>query len=318
MASTKFTYNPATCRYEPAKISVVQILGYGFSLLMVSALLFAGLAYLQGRFFVTPGTLALRAENQALQKHYTLLRSQLVQLDGTLTQLKYSTELVEAKLFAIPNTTPSSVSPSVIPEGTKEAQHVVQGLQNKVAGSLNTAALNNYQYASSLTLTAHDKALMANWPSGQPIASEYLAVASGYGQRIHPFHKGIYFHQGLDFAAPQGTPIFATGPGKVIDIETSNLEVGYGNYVEVDHGNGIITRYAHLQGIAVKAGQAIVLGTVIGTVGMSGGAAAPHLHYEIIKDGDPVNPMLYMMQGLTSTEFTSLKSQSEKRNQSLD
>ncbi|MDL5047133.1 M23 family metallopeptidase [Oscillatoria amoena NRMC-F 0135] len=319
MASTRFKYNPTTCRFEPARISIVQVLSYGFSLMVMSALLFAGIAYVQGHFFVTQTTLDLRAENYALQKHYALLSSQIDKLDGSLTAIHATEKLVGSKLFNEQDTAPApSVIISTIPEGARDARELLNTLKSKVNASIRQATNHNYRYSTTLNLTAQDKSVVARWPSGQPVAKKYLDVASGFGMRINPFHKGVYKHEGLDFAAPQGTSVFATGSGKVIDTGSSNLQVGYGSYIEIEHPNGIVTRYAHLQNIAVKKGQAVEKGTLIGTVGMSGGAVAPHLHYEIIKDGESVNPMLYMVQGLTGLEFTRLKSQSEKRNQSLD
>jgi murein DD-endopeptidase MepM/ murein hydrolase activator NlpD len=285
----------------------------------MSAILFGCLTYLQGRFFTTQATRELRAENSALQKHYAILNSQLKALDASLAGIRETETKVESKLFSEPVARATSKKTEYrIPSGIKEAQELLLTLKNKINESRQKAEWHNYQYAVSLHLTARDKSTVSAWPTGQPVSKTHLAVASGFGLRIHPFHKGVYQHQGIDFAAPKGTPVYCTGAGKVVDTGKSNLEAGYGNYVEIDHGNGIITRYAHLHEVAVKPGQAIEKGEVIGSVGMSGGASAPHLHYEIMRDGEQVNPMLFMMDGLTSREFTRLAAQAEKRNQSLD
>lgn len=318
MASSKYTYNPTTCRYEPAKISIAQILGYSFSLLMMSVLLFGGIAYLQGRFFTTQTTLNLRAENKAMQKHFALLSSQLNSLNATLTNLKATEKTIESKLFTQVTTTPTGPKPVQLPNGVQEARQLLHQLDSRVSQTFTNSLSQNVLYASTLKLTSGDKSLIILWPTSQPVEDKYLTVASGFGKRINPFHKGVYDHQGLDFAAPKGTPVFATGSGKVLDIGKSSLQVGYGNYIEIDHGNGVVTRYAHLQDVAVRIGQSVNQGDVIGTIGMSGGASAPHLHYEILRDDEPVNPMLFMMQGLTSMQFARLKEQASKRNLSLD
>lgn len=319
MANTTYRYNPATCRYEPAKISITQFLLYAFALLFMSGVLFGTMAYLQARFFTTQTTLELHAENKALQKHFALLTSELKSLDATLAGIAATEAAVEAKLFNNTRNAGVENKPAYeIPAGMKEAKSLLHTLQEKVSQSLQNASAYNYRYATTLNLSEADKAIIAGWPSGQPVSKTHLKITSGFGMRIHPFHKGLYMHQGIDIAAPKGTLVYVTGAGKVMDTGKNNLEAGYGNYVEVDHGNGIITRYAHLHDLTVKEGQFIQKGTIIGTIGTTGGAAAPHLHYEVIRDGEVINPLLFMMDGLTSTAYAQLTKQAEKKNQSLD
>jgi murein DD-endopeptidase MepM/ murein hydrolase activator NlpD len=136
--------------------------------------------------------------------------------------------------------------------------------------------------------------------------------------RVNPFHKGLYEHPGVDIAMPRGSAVIATASGTVIEICKSTVQAGYGNYIEIDHGNGFITRYAHLEDVQVKYRQKITKGSVIATVGNSGGSIAPHLHYEIIRDGITVDPVHYMIEGLSSHEHHQLKLISQKQNQSLD
>jgi murein DD-endopeptidase MepM/ murein hydrolase activator NlpD len=140
-----------------------------------------------------------------------------------------------------------------------------------------------------------------------------LAYAS-----IH-FTKEIIIIPGVDFTAARGTAVVATGGGRVIKaIKGSSLQAGYGNYVDIEHGNGLITRYAHLDDVTVRAGQKVDKGFTIGTVGMSGGSVAPHVHYEIIRKGDQVDPVPYMLEGLTSDQHIELQKLGAKKNQSLD
>ncbi|MDQ2657797.1 MAG: M23 family metallopeptidase, partial [Bacteroidota bacterium] len=141
---------------------------------------------------------------------------------------------------------------------------------------------------------------------------------SGFGMRVNPFHKGLYKHLGVDIAMPRGTPVLATATGKVVQLKRSDLQAGYGNYLEVDHGNGVVTRYAHLEDILVRFGARVTKGDTIGTVGTSGGSVAPHMHYEILRDGENVDPVHYMVQGLSATQHQLLTTMSHKQNQSLD
>jgi murein DD-endopeptidase MepM/ murein hydrolase activator NlpD len=111
----------------------------------------------------------------------------------------------------------------------------------------------------------------------------------------------------------------AAANGIVVDIHRgSSLQAGYGNYIEIDHGNGYITRYAHLEEVSVRVGQRVSKRAVIGTVGMSGGAVAPHVHYEIIYYEKQVDPVPYMMENLNSTEYAELQKSGRLKNQSLD
>jgi murein DD-endopeptidase MepM/ murein hydrolase activator NlpD len=143
-------------------------------------------------------------------------------------------------------------------------------------------------------------------------------LVSGFGVRINPFHKGNYRHDGIDIALPKGTKILATGNGRVSYYSSSNLEAGFGNYVEIDHGNGILTRYSHLEKISAIWGQQIKQGQVIGLSGTSGGSVAPHLHYEVIKNGKSLDPLSYMIEGMTPANHHQLALKSKVQNQSLD
>ena len=157
------------------------------------------------------------------------------------------------------------------------------------------------------------------YPTLQPVQPwQADRLISGFGMRVNPFHKGLYKHVGVDIAMPRGTPVIATGSGVVSEMKRSDLQAGYGNYVEIDHGNGIVTRYAHLEAIEVRYGARIRKGDIIGTVGSSGGSVAPHVHYEIIRDGKNIDPVHYMVEGLSSRDHDRLTVVSHQQNQSLD
>jgi murein DD-endopeptidase MepM/ murein hydrolase activator NlpD len=125
---------------------------------------------------------------------------------------------------------------------------------------------------------------------------------SGFGMRLHPIYQIMKFHSGQDFTAPTGTPIYATGNGIV---ETAAFVDGYGNCVIIDHGFGYKTVYAHQSKLAVKAGQSVKRGMLIGYVGNTGVSEAPHLHYEVVKDGIKVNPSSYFFEDMTPQEYNA-------------
>jgi murein DD-endopeptidase MepM/ murein hydrolase activator NlpD len=143
-------------------------------------------------------------------------------------------------------------------------------------------------------------------------------LVSGFGARINPFHKGNYHHDGIDIALPRGTEVHATGAGRVVSMGASQMEAGFGSYVEIEHGFGLVTRYAHLDHVAVTWGQKITQGQVIGMSGSTGGSVAPHLHYEIMKYGKSVDPLYYLVEGISAAEHQKLAEKSKVPNQSLD
>jgi murein DD-endopeptidase MepM/ murein hydrolase activator NlpD len=200
-----------------------------------------------------------------------------------------------------------------------ESQTIMDALKSKSSSLAEKSARTNASFGRRFNLRHKEIELLQAMPSLMPVSEKYSDfLASGFGTRIHPFHKGLYHHPGIDFVAPRGTEVRATGSGDVIAVHNSNLEAGYGNYVEVDHGHGFITRYAHLEEIRVRYGQHIDKAMTLGTVGSSGGSAAPHVHYEIIRDGENTDPVHFMIERLSSADYRKLTALAKKQNQSLD
>ena len=166
-------------------------------------------------------------------------------------------------------------------------------------------------------LTNEKEKLLAAIPSIQPIKNDDLTrMASGYGYRIDPFTKSRRMHGGMDFSAPRGTPIYAASDGKVLRADSRSS--GYGKHIRIDHGFGYVTLYAHLNKYNVKRYQIVKKGDIIGYVGNTGRSQAPHLHYEVIKDGKRVNPINFYYGNLTPAEFEELLKIANQENQSLD
>jgi murein DD-endopeptidase MepM/ murein hydrolase activator NlpD len=141
-------------------------------------------------------------------------------------------------------------------------------------------------------------------------------MASGYGMRMHPIYKRRKMHTGMDFSAQKGTEIYATGEGKVIEVERSRR--GYGNHVVIDHGYGYTTLYAHMSNFNVRRGQEVRRGEVIGYIGNTGTSVAPHLHYEVIKSGNKVNPINYYFNDLSPEEYEQMIEFASQPTQSFD
>jgi murein DD-endopeptidase MepM/ murein hydrolase activator NlpD len=141
-------------------------------------------------------------------------------------------------------------------------------------------------------------------------------MASGYGWRLDPFTKARKMHTGMDFTSPRGTPIYATGTGKV--IRADNRSTGYGKHIRIDHGFGYVTLYAHLSKYNVKKGKKVKRGDVIGYVGSTGRSQAPHLHYEVRYNKRKINPINFYYGDLSPKEFKEMLKMASQEGQSLD
>ncbi|MDB4329963.1 M23 family metallopeptidase, partial [Flavobacteriaceae bacterium] len=167
------------------------------------------------------------------------------------------------------------------------------------------------------TLASKKEALLAAIPSIQPISNQDLTrMASGFGWRSDPFNKVRKKHWGMDFTAPRGTPIYATGNGRI--LRADQRATGFGKHIRIDHGFGYVTIYAHLSQYNVRRGEKVKRGDIIGYVGSTGRSQAPHLHYEVWKDKKKINPINFYTGTLSPAEFENLLRFANQENQSLD
>jgi murein DD-endopeptidase MepM/ murein hydrolase activator NlpD len=200
-------------------------------------------------------------------------------------------------------------------------------------------SMNNFQLESSIIQTMHNlstrmgrqqqsykeiygfiknkELLLAATPAIQPLSNADLKrLSSGFGYRIDPVYKTVKFHAGLDFSAPQGTPIYATANGTV--RVAGNLANGYGNHVVINHGYGYETLYGHMFRIKVKGGEKVKRGEIIGWVGSTGKSTAPHCHYEVHKNGNRIDPVYFFYNDLTPEQFNRMLKIAGSSNQSFD
>jgi murein DD-endopeptidase MepM/ murein hydrolase activator NlpD len=172
-------------------------------------------------------------------------------------------------------------------------------------------------YAQLTKLAKNRKEMLATVPAIQPISNKDLKqLSSGFGYRLHPIYKQMQLHTGIDFTAPTGTDIYATGDGVVMGKDPNGS--GYGNHVIINHGYGYKTLYGHMSKVLVKPGQKIKRGELIGKVGSTGQSTAPHLHYEVMKDGKKINPINFFHNDLNSKQYEQLIELANQSNQSLD
>jgi len=323
MLKTKFRYNPESLRYERVKISVfsvvITLLGY----LSFGVLFFAGLLLIQNYIIETPVEKQLRSENESLTQHKIVLAGQLSESNDLLEELKKQDQELYEKLFDTKQPTEEGRSPGNREEILLAENSAFNNIINDLTNSFNqlyaSARSSNQYFHDKASVRKEDISTLFSIPSIVPVADfDVSKLVSGFGTRINPFHKGNYHHDGVDIASARGTAVLAAGHGQVVTVKRSELLAGFGNYIEIDHGHGIITRYSHLEEITVRQGQKIKKGAIIGSVGSTGGSIAPHLHYEVIQDGDNVDPLKFFAEGLSAELYQELLAKSKKQNQSLD
>ncbi len=321
---SQFRYNKKTLRYEQVGFSfwragatVLAYLSFGF-------LFFVGLNLLQNFFIETELEKSLVEENNSLTEYKAVLASQITESNVLLSQLKTEEAQLNKKLFEVPGgaalASPNeTASYQPLTNNDESFDDQVTKIEERFLSLHAKAKKYNQFFGDQLHIKKSDLAGLISLPSAPPI-KDLIAdqLVSGFGVRINPFHKGNYHHDGIDIALTKGTEVLAAGNGRVAFFSLSNLEAGYGNYIEIDHGNGIVTRYSHLENISVTWGQKINQGQVIGLSGSSGGTVAPHLHYEVMKNGKSVDPLSYMVEGINPAQHQQLAIKSKIQNQSLD
>ena len=325
MAKVKYYYDTETCRYEKVRIDKWDILLNSLGFIAFTALLALGLAVIYNSYYFSPEELKLRKENSELRKHYNILESKVGEVEQIVNTLQVRDDDIYRKIYEV-EPLPSTVRQA----GTGGNQHnveylksgfanprLIKNLFNKISKVKARALIQNQSYNELIQATKNNELL--NLPTIQPVENQELdKIASGFGIRIHPIHKGRYRHRGMDFAAPRGTPVYATASGKVKLVKKSDDVTGYGNQIELEHTDEYSTKYAHLEQILVKKNEEVKRGQIIGTVGSSGGSIAPHLHYEVIRNEEKINPVYYMLLGLDEHQYHQLLKLSSRENQSFD
>ncbi len=326
MAKRKYKFNPATLSYERIGISlkeqIFKVLAYLSSSLALAIIIV--IVFLN--YYETPKAKALKLENEQLVTQFELMSKDLSRIEGVLTELQQRDDNIYRVIFEA-EPIPSSIRKAGF-GGTNKYSELEQ-LDNselviETAKKLDVIAKEAYiqskSYDKVLEMALNKEKMLASIPAIQPVANKNLKrTASGWGYRIHPIYKVRKMHYGMDFTSPVGTPVYATGDGEVTDVEGSKRSrVGFGLVVTINHGFGYETLYAHLNSFNVKRGQNVKRGDIIGYVGNTGGSTAPHLHYEVHKNGSAVNPHFYYYKDLTPQEYEKMIAISSNIGQTLD
>jgi murein DD-endopeptidase MepM/ murein hydrolase activator NlpD len=324
MAKIKYYYDTETCKYVRVKTKTSDILLNILAFVVVCFVISVGLVFLFNRYFETPVHSSLRKENEELHLYYKILDKELKEVTSMLSSLQQRDDNIYRVIFEA-DPIPSSIRNAGI-GGTERYKNLLEkGLsqENLILASLEKIDrikkkmyIQTKSYDEITRLAKNKNEMMASIPAIQPISNKELnRLASGFGNRIHPIYKVMKMHTGVDFSAPRGTPIYSTGDGRVITVR-HNVG-GYGKEVEVDHGFGYVTKYAHMESFNVKEGQRVKRGECIGYVGNTGTSVAPHLHYEVIYNGTKVNPVHFFFNDLNAEEYEKILELSAVENQSM-
>ena len=324
MPKIKYYYDTETCRYERVKVSrwdvFLNVLGFGVLVLVAGVCL----VIVFDTYFESPKAARLKKENEELAFYYEMLGKEIDQANQMLNALKERDNNVYRTIFEA-EPLPAATRQGGVAQVDRYKALLDEGLEGE---ELITSTferidqLDQQLYAQTksydnLLNLADDKAdMLSSIPAIQPVSNKKLRrLASGFGMRIHPIYKVRMMHPGIDFSAPQGTPVYATGAGKVERVKTTFA--GYGKQIIIDHGYGYKTRYAHLQNFNVKLGEKVERGQCIGYVGSTGTSTAPHLHYEVFHDDKRINPIYYFYQDISPEEYEILVQLASIENQSL-
>ena len=324
MRHRTYRYNSETCQYERVKVNAKSVTWYCLGLAVMASGMLVGIMLLHDLIVNTDKESRLRKENRILRRHHAALSQEINELRPVLTSLEQKDRVLHVRFFGSQATLSDKQ-----PEGPSKENLLLadaDSFREQIATLKSVSeklqmrsTLTNHYYGEKFDLEKSALKDISFLPTLQPVQPwQSDRLISGFGMRVNPFHKGLYEHLGVDIAMPRGTSVVATASGVISQVKRSDLQAGYGNYIDIDHGNGVVTRYAHLEEIHVRHGAKISKGAVIGAIGTSGGSVAPHLHYEIILDGRNIDPVIYMVEGLSSSDHDVLKLLSHQQNQSLD
>jgi hypothetical protein len=323
MPRLKYKFNPSTLNFE--KIS------YGIRDYTLSALryLFAGLVIgaigvvLYASFFKDPETARLSREVKFLKGQIAELNDQIDTLELFVNDLQEKDDNVYRSIFGA-EPYPEHLRKGGI--GGSDRYRDLKGFDNsdyiietqKRINRLQRALVSQSKsFEEVYELAKLKDTMLMCIPAIQPVSNKDLKrLASGFGMRIHPIYKIAKMHTGLDFTADIGTEIYATGDGVVESIESKFS--GYGQHVIINHGFGYESLYAHMSRVAVSPGQRIRRGQIIGYVGNTGASTGPHLHYEVMKNGEKVDPSFYFYSDITPEQYEDMLKRSANAKQSFD
>ncbi len=323
MAKAKYYFNTNSLRYEKVIVGwrkrLLRVFGW-----LATALVFGTIVLLLAYSYLdSPKEKVLRRELNGLTLQYELLQQRMTLASNVLDDLQKRDDQIYRVIF---EAEPIAKTVREAGYGGINRYKQLEGFDNSdlmIASTRKLDVLSRQLYIQSKSydevfeLAKKKTELLASIPAIQPVSNRDLnRIASGFGYRIHPIYKTSIMHQGIDFTASIGTEIYATGNGVVEKVEAMGR--GYGNNVVINHGFGYETLYAHMSKFKVRPGQRISRGDIIGYVGSTGSSTGPHVHYEVMKNGQKIDPINYFFNDLSAVDYEKVRVIASQQNQSFD
>ena len=320
MNGKHFKFDPHKLNYEKIEINLRKKLRLVLVYVTASLIFSLALVFLYSILLDTPREREVKRENEDLAKDYEMLSEKYAKIDTILNELKLQDENIYRTIF---ETDP--VAEEDFKSNFVDYSHLLQLSNEEILDTtilklqviLAGITLENPEYSNLMNNAERKEKMLKCIPAIQPLANKDMSrLASGFGDRMHPIYKIVRFHEGMDFTAPTGTEVYATGDGIVEDVENSRR--GMGNTLIINHGFNYSSVYSNLDKFNVKKGQTVRRGEVIAWVGNTGLSVAPHLHYEVRLRGKSVNPVNYYFLELSPSEYYKMIEISIKSGQSFD
>ncbi len=323
MAKTGYRFNPETLSYDKIHLSLKKkfwsVIAKFFSSLSLALVIFL----IFSAIIDSPKEKALRREKEEILAQYHILNSEIERLDAVLKNLENRDDNVYRMIF---ESEPIDASIRRAGSGGTNKYESLKNMDNaeliintskKVDELAKAIYIQSKSYDEIEMLAKNKFEMLASIPAILPVSlnNKTTQFSSSFGYRIHPIYKTVKLHAGMDFSGAVGTPIYATGNGKVVNAE---IRQGYGKCVQIDHGFNYETLYAHLNNYNVKVGQKVKRGDIIGYMGNTGMSTGPHIHYEVKRNGQSVDPINYYFNDLTAEEYDQLVTEANNNGQAMD
>ena len=323
MKHSKYKFNPESLSFDKIRLGARSILLRSLAFLIGSVIVAVVFNFLFGLFFDTPKEKALKREIEQLSLQYNLIHREMGNLEKVIEHLQETDDNLYRTIFGAEPVMATQrqagiggVSRFSDLEGFNNSKLVIETAK-KLDAIRKKVYVQSKSFDELILLSREKEQMLRSIPAIMPVSTRDLTrIASGFGLRIHPYYKISKFHAGMDFTAPLGTEIYATGDGTIESVSSGKR--GMGNYIIVNHGFGYSSAYAHLESFNVRQGQKVRRGDVIGFVGNTGMSIAPHLHYEIRLNGENVDPVNYFFNDLSPAEYETMIEIASKTGQSFD
>jgi len=323
MAKIKYQFDSKTLTFKKVKLVWKQKITRGLGFLFVTGFAAIALNLAYTSFYKTPKVIVLEEEREILLSEYDILNEKLEDIDFIISDIQQRDDYLYRSIFEL-----EPIPPSVREAGFGGTNRYIdlEGLENsnvlietfkKVDVISKKIYVQSKSFDTVIDLAKNKEKMIACIPAIQPVAlKDFTRISDYYGSRLDPFTGKPKMHHGMDFTGPEGSDIFVTGDGVVVEAGYSFY--GYGNRVVVDHGFGYKTVYAHLKKIFVNEGQSLKRGQVIGSLGNTGRSTGAHLHYEVKLNNIPINPINYYFNDINAEEYELMVAACSKRRNPMD